>query len=589
MYVDSDAALAFRRLSVIDLVTGNQPIPNETKRVWAVLNGEIYNYRELRHELASRGHIFSTSGDTECIVHGYESWGESVFEHLNGMFAIAIWDANQRKFVIGRDRAGEKPLYYWHGQGKFVFASEIKALLLDPGIGRSIDWQAFDEYCSFGFVSSPRTMFDGIHKLPAGHFLVVGQQSALGETSLEANPYWRLDLSQRFRGTYLEAQEQCLALLDEAVRIRMISDVPLGAFLSGGVDSSAVVSCMAQHSSGPVKTFSIGFDHQEHDETSFAQLVATHYGTENVKLVVTPEYADSLEHVLLNFDEPFADSSAIPTYVVSQLTRRHVTVALSGDGGDELFGGYPTYAMMLRVSKLARTLPHRARPWLRRISEVFPKGSLLQRRFMLLGMEENERFVRFISLLKPEDKEQLYTSKTHAAVMGTDVAACRKVDQMNRVERDYVNRMQLSDFDNYLPDDILTKVDRTSMLVSLETRAPFLDHRLVEFAFSLPGDWKVSPSRSKIVLKDAFSKRLPAPILRRRKMGFSMPLKQWLATDLYEFCRRRILSREMTALFDERILCRLLQQHRNGSRDHSSKLWLLICFSLWLASHELQA
>ncbi len=583
LHIGGSIGLAFRRLSVIDLVTGNQPLANETRRVWTVFNGEIYNYRELRNELLNRGHCFETASDTECIVHGYEEWGEQLFERLNGMFAIAVWDEDRQCLLLARDRAGEKPLYYWSANGEFVFASELKALLQHPDVGRSIDWSAFDQYCSFGFVSAPRSMFERISKVPAAHYAVVTEDALL-----RIEPYWQLDPTRRFVGTYRDAKDECLALLDDATRMRMVSDVPLGAFLSGGIDSSAVVACMARHSALPVKTFSIGFDHADHDETSYAQLVAAHHGTENTKLVVTPKYADQLERILLNFDEPFADSSALPTYLVAELTRQHVTVALSGDGGDELFGGYPTYSMMLRVAKMVDRVPSAIRAHLAQLSGLFAVGSILQRRLKLIGMTENERFVRLVSLTKPEEKASLYATGTKKAIGDPDAMTRNRVLRMDREGTDYVNRMQFADFISYLADDILVKVDRTSMLVSLETRAPFLDHRLVEFAFSLPGNWKVSRTRSKIILKDALAARLPDAVLTRGKMGFSVPLRQWLAGDLFEFCRERILTAEMKRVFEERTVTRWLLEHRQSVRDHSPKLWLLLCFSLWMARHGLR-
>src|SRR2546426_5353209 len=579
LYVNRGIGLAFRRLSIIDLVTGHQPLTNESKSVWVVFNGEIYNYRELRNVLIARGHRFETASDTECIVHGYEEWGERVFEHLNGMFAIGLWDEDRQQLVLARDRAGEKPLYYWSEGPELVFASELKALIRHPRVGRNIDWQAFDQYCSFGFVSAPRSMFEQVSKVPAAHYLVFTR------AGIRLEPYWRLDPHRRFVGTYGDAKGECLRLLDEATRLRMVSDVPLGAVLSGGVDSSAVVACMTRHSALPVKTFSIGFDRADHDETSFAQLVAAHHGTENTKLVVTPAYADILERILLNFDEPFADSSALPTYLVSALTREHVTVALSGDGGDEVFGGYPTYRVMLRLTQLGDRVPIAIRQNLARLSRLFPIGSLLQRRLKLIGMTQNQRFIRLISLTKPEEKEVLYQSGTTKAIADIEEMTRDRVRDMDQDGSDYANRMQLVDFMRYLADDILVKVDRTSMLVSLETRAPFLDYRLVEFAFSLPGYWKVSPTRSKIILKDALLGHVPNAVLTRGKMGFSVPLREWIAGDLFEFCRERILSPQMKAVFEERTLHRWLTEHRQYRRDHSPKLWLLLCLSLWMARH----
>ncbi len=576
LYLNGPVALGFRRLSIIDLCGGHQPLSNETGNVWTVFNGEIYNFRELKRDLVAKGHTFATQSDTECIVHGYEEYGEEVFSRLNGMFALAIWDEANKRLLLARDRAGEKPLHYHLGRNEFIFGSEIKALVQHPRVSAEIDWSAFDEFASFGFIAAPRSIYRDIRKVLPGHYAVYEG----GE--LRTKRYWNIPLTRRFSGTYGDACEEFARLLGDAVRIRMVSDVPLGAFLSGGLDSSAVVAFMARHSATPIRTFSIGFPEAGYDETGYADLVARWYGTDNTRLVVTPEYKDHIEAVLLNFDEPFGDSSALPTYLVSRLTRQYVTVALSGDGGDELLGGYPTYRMLLRFSQLVEPIPAFVRKPLSRAGEFLPRGSKLERRLRLLGMSENERFVRVVSHFRPADKAELYASEVKAAVTDDRAALGYKEQYLNMEGLRYSDRMQFADFMHYLPDDILVKVDRTSMLVSLETRAPFLDHRLVEFAFSLPSSWKVSGLRSKIILRDALSSLLPPRVLRRGKMGFSVPLREWLAGPLYEYCRSRVTSGEMARLFNTSVVEQLLEDHRRGRRDNSSKLWLLLCFALWV-------
>src|SRR6266566_4085843 len=401
LYLDHEVALGFRRLSIIDIDTGHQPLSNETGTVWVVFNGEIYNFRELRRDLEQRGHRFSTQSDTECIVHGYEEYGETVFSRFNGMFAVAVWDTANRRLILARDRAGEKPLHYFVGDHGLVFGSEIKALLKHPNVSRDIDWLGLDQFMSFGYIPAPRSIFRDIEKLLPGHYLVYEN----GEARLQR--YWDIDLAKKFIGSFDDARQECIRLLNDAVRMRMISDVPLGAFLSGGLDSSAVVAFMAQNSATPVRTFSIGFDEARYDETMYADLVARQYGTDHTRLIVTPEYKNDIESILLNFDEPFGDSSALPTYLVSLLTRRYVTVALSGDGGDELFGGYITYQMLLRFAKLMGFVPNAFKPLAGLLASVLPADTKLQRRLRLVGMSENDRFVRLVTHFKSADKAEL--------------------------------------------------------------------------------------------------------------------------------------------------------------------------------------
>lgn len=575
VYEGDGVALGFRRLSIIDVCTGHQPLSNEDRTVWVVLNGEIYNFRELRRDLESRGHRFATLSDTECLVHGYEEFGESVFSRLNGMFAVALWDSTRRRLLLARDRAGEKPLHYFVGPGGLIFASEMKALLKHASVSREIDWAALDEFMSFGYIAAPRSIFRDIRKLLPGHYLVWEQ----GRSRIHR--YWSIDLTKRFTGSVEDAREECIRLLDDAVHLRMISEVPLGAFLSGGIDSSAVVAFMARNSPSPVRTFSIGFDETGYDETMYADLVAKRYGTDNTKLIITPQYQGDIERILLNFDEPFGDSSALPTYLVSFLTRQHVTVALSGDGGDELFGGYITYRMLERFAALMRVVPGALKALAGAMANMLPVDTRLERRLRYVGLPENDRFVRMVTHFKATDKEELYSQHTKSAIEEERSLPCAKTQLMHQENVAYTDRMQFVDFMQYLPDDILVKVDRTSMLVSLETRAPFLDHRLVEFAFSLPPRWKVSSQGSKIILKDALRDVLPAEIVGRGKMGFSVPVREWFAGPLYEFCRSRIMESSLGRFFNRNAIGALLEEHQRRRRDNSTKLWLLLCFSLW--------
>jgi asparagine synthase (glutamine-hydrolysing) len=580
VYVGPEAALGFRRLSIIDLHTGHQPMTNDARDVWVAFNGEIYNFPELRRDLEARGHKFTTTSDTECLVHGYEEYGDELVEMLNGMFAIGLWDDKRKRLLLARDRAGEKPLHYLLTTRGLIFASEIKALLQHPSASRDIDWAAFDEYMTFGFVSAPRTIYRSIHKVPPGHYLVYER----GQVRLQN--YWKINLDRQFAGTYRDACDECFKLLNDAVRIRMVSDVPLGAFLSGGIDSSSVVALMARNASTPVRTFSIGFNEAEYDETRFADVVSRAYGTQHVRLVVTPDYRTHLEDVLLNFDEPFGDSSALPTYLVARLTREHVTVALSGDGGDELFGGYQTYRKLLLFQALLRYVPTTGRRALARLGGWLPLGVRLLRRLHLASATENERFLRIATHFDDAEKAALYTDTVKDAVNNGAYASSKMLEVLERGNGSYASGMQLADFMLYLPDDILVKVDRTSMLVSLEARAPFLDHRLVEFAFSLPASWKVTPTRSKIILRDALRGVLPKPVRQRGKMGFALPVREWLASSLHPYLRECLSEPSLARVFQRRAIDRMLEDHRTGRRDHTNRLWFLLCFALWASRNR---
>jgi len=498
------------------------------------------------------------------------------------MFAIAVWDNTRRRLVLARDRAGEKPLHYILTEQGLLFASEIKALLQHPSASRDIDWPAFDEYMTFGFVSAPRTIYRNIQKLPAGHYLVYEGREARLES------YWEIDTGRRFLGTYQDACDQCISLLNDAVRMRMVSDVPLGAFLSGGIDSSAVVAMMARNSTRPVRTFSIGFDEASYDETASADLVAKAFGTKHLKLVVTSDYQTHLEHVLLNFDEPFGDNSALPTYLVSRMTRDHVTVSLSGDGGDELFGGYEIYRKLLVFAAFLRVMPSGARRVLKSLAKWAPRSSKLSRRLWLASSTNNERFLKILTYFTDLQKSELYTEATQNAVNGDAYALGKKLAYLEAGEGSYATRMQFADFMHYLPDDILAKVDRTSMLASLETRAPFLDHRLVEFAFSLPSSWKVTGLQSKVILRDALRGVIPEGVRRREKRGFALPIREWLATSLYGYLRERVTDPTLTRVFQADTVIRMLEEHRSRRQDHTARLWLLLCFAVW-ASRNVNA
>jgi asparagine synthase (glutamine-hydrolysing) len=578
-YIDKNkqVGLGFRRLSIIDLKRGSQPMANEDESIRIVFNGEIYNYLELRSELKRRGHRFHTETDTECIIHGYEEFGENIFSRLNGMFAVALWDERKKRLLLARDRAGEKPLHYFFDGQTFLFASEIKSLLLHPAVEktRAIDWEALDEYFSYGFISAPKTIYKDIKKLEPGDYLI------FENNKLSLHTHWRLDFHRRFGGTYKEAKAECARLIEDAVKIRMVSDVPLGAFLSGGVDSSAVVAFMAKHSAFPIKTFSIGFREDDYDERKYARLVARRYHTEHTELEVTADYSNYVEDLLLNFDEPFGDTSALPTHILAKLTREYVTVALSGDGADELFGGYFNYQGMLKQIRRINNVPGFTRTAARMLSFLFTSDNTLGRKALNLGADEPSRFIWSVTHMTKGEKKKLLNPSIYGLLkVGDRYPFFKKVRDFDN-PFDFGKQMQYSDFRHYMPDDILVKVDRATMLASLESRAPFLDHRLVEFVFSLPTEWKMKIGDSKIILKDLLEPQLPTEILTRSKRGFALPLKYWLTGRLFDYFEGELSNPALAAFFDLDVVKDYLVDHRFQQKDNSQVIWLLVSFAFW--------
>jgi asparagine synthase (glutamine-hydrolysing) len=573
-------ALGMRRLSIIDLAGGHQPISNEDGAVTVVFNGEIYNYRELQPDLESRGHRFATSSDTEAIVHSYEEYGPSCVNRLRGMFAFAIWDDREKKLFIARDRVGKKPLYYSVTRtGTLVFGSELKSLLQHPEVGRDIDPQALDAYFSLGYVPDPLSIFQNIEKLPPGHHLTFTN----GRLSVER--YW--DFSYETNGNghrQSDYLEELRALLDEAVKIRLVSDVPLGAFLSGGIDSSTVVALMARHMGQPVKTFSIGFNEDSYNELKYARLTAEKFGTEHHEFLVTPDICDVVDELAWHFDEPFADSSAIPTYVVSKLAREHVTVVLTGDGGDELFAGYTRYATERRRTGF-EMVPQIIRQGLMNpLSRRLPHATWGRNYLHNVSLDPISRYLDNVSVFSQLNKASLYSSDFSHQL--------RNRSQLNSYFRELSGNVRTDarldsllyiDSKTYLPGDILTKVDRMSMAVSLEARVPLLDHKLIEFVTRIPAGLKMVGLETKHLFKRAVADLVPAEILNRPKQGFGVPIQQWINEQL----RERIHE----TLKDRRTLQRgyvspgyvelLLDEHERGRRDHAMSLWSLLMLELW--------
>ena len=577
-------ALGFRRLSIIDLAGGHQPMCNEDESVWMVFNGEIYNYRDLRRRLEGAGHQFKTESDTECIIHLYEDEGPECFTHLNGMFAVAIWDSRNRRLVLGRDRLGKKPLVYRHEPGRLLFASELKSLLSLPGLPREVDPAAVDEYLTYQYVPHPNCILKGYRKLPPGHF------AQWHEGKLEVKPYWRPDFAQEINITEKDAAERLRELLESAVTMRMRSDVPLGAFLSGGVDSSLIVALMQKNSAEPVKTFSIGFPVAEFDETKYAPKVAAHLKTDHHELQVTPDAVSILPKLAWHYDEPFADSSAIPTWYVSQMTREHVTVSLSGDGGDELFAGYPRYRAAAIAGMFDYLGPVRsllaARFWQRLPASSRQKSRLRQfKRFSeALSLSPARRYFDWISIFNETRRAAMYSDEFLAELPDSDPFVFLNSAWKKMKGRDAVTTASLTDLITYLPCDLMTKVDIASMAHSLECRAPFLDYRVVEWAASLPCRLKYRGGKGKRLLRAALGDLLPKEIWTRKKMGFGVPLDHWFRNELKPLTHDLLLSADTKSsrFFRREAVKSLVEQHEKQQFDHSARLWALVMLEMWL-------
>jgi asparagine synthase (glutamine-hydrolysing) len=584
-YIKENIAMAMRRLAIIDLASGQQPIRNEDGTKWIVYNGEIYNYQEIREDLDKRGHKFYTNSDTEAIVHLYDEFGVQCLDRLRGMFAFAIWDERDRSLFIARDRVGKKPLLYSHrANGDLIFGSEFQALLQHPAIGREVDLEAIDSYLSFLCVPAPLTAYKDIRKLEPGHWL------KWKDGKIETRRYWLPDFSKKIKITEQEAIEETTRLLREATRIRMISEVPLGAFLSGGVDSSTVVALMAQESAQPVKTFSIGFEEQDYSELKYARRVAEHVGAEYNEFIVRPNALEVLPTLVEHYGEPYADSSAVPTYYVSRETRKHVTVALNGDGGDESFAGYERHAAMLiadrynRIPSIVRKGAIEAPLNLLPISEL--KRSRLRDLKRFLGaasLPKTERYFRWMSTFDTPAKTNIYTEDFSNSLSGADSSQGVKHWFVKANGSGMLDATLLSDLMTYLPNDLLVKVDIASMACSLEARSPFLDHKVIEFAASLPESMKLQRFKTKSLLKKVAARLVPEDAVYRRKMGFGVPISKWLRTDMKEFVRSVLLSERSIGrgIFRPNVISLYVDEHLSGTRDNGPQLWTLLMLELW--------
>ena len=574
--------LGHRRLSIIDLPGGHQPLANEDQSVWAILNGEIYNFTELRKELLEKGHSFRTRSDTEVIVHLYEEHGEGCFERLRGMFTIALWDEKARKLLLARDRVGKKPLFYlWDGR-RIVFASEMKAILKAPGVPRDVDLEALSDYFSLAYIPAPKSIFKAVRKVRPAHYLAV---SASGLTEKQ---YWDLSFATTFERSEEEWCERLREAYTEAVRIRLMSDVPLGAFLSGGIDSSSTVAVMTQLTGGGVVTSSIGFTEDDFNELPFARMVAEHCHCQHHEKVLRPDALGVVQTLAWHYDEPFADSSAIPTYYVSKVAREHVTVALSGDGGDENFAGYRRYAFDRRENQLRSVLPLGIRrPLFGALAALYPKADWAPRVFRAKSTFESlacsplEGYFRSVSAFRPELKERLLGREVRSALSGYDTLDVFRHYYEKADSSDPLSRIQYVDIKTYLTDDILVKVDRASMAVSLEVRAPLLDHKLMELVATIPSDLKLRGPKGKYIFKKALAGLVPEPILSRPKMGLAIPLARWFRKELRDFTADAILSPGCGGLLNCTTVEQLWSEHQRGLRDRSVPLWAVLMFRLW--------
>ena len=586
VHTEPGLGLGHRRLAILDLSpAGHQPLFDAAGQVGVVFNGEIYNFRELQAELEAQGYVFRSRCDTEVLVHAWSAWGERCVDRLRGMFAFAIWDRRQRTVFLARDRLGIKPLYYTKlAGGRVAFASELKALTGLPGFDRQLAPAAVEEFFAFGYVPDPGTIFRGTYKLPPGHTLTLRR----GEPVPAPRAYWDVAFAENGHlGSDGELQEALIERLGEAVRIRQVADVPLGAFLSGGVDSSAVVALMARGGGGPVRTNAIAFGDPRFNEAAYAQTVAEHCGADHRVRQVDPADFSLLDRLSGVYDEPFADSSAIPTYRVCELARERVTVALSGDGGDETFGGYRRYRWHVQEERLRRLLPGPLRrPLFGALGRAYPKLNRAPRylrakaTFQALAMDAYEAYMDSVAVVKAPIRQRLFSSRFRSELQ--DYRATEVLRGHARNAPDHpLQRAQYLDLKTYLPGDILTKVDRASMAHSLEVRVPVLDHQLVDWAAGLSPGQTLRGGEGKHVLKQALRPYLPEDVLFRRKMGFAVPIAAWFRGPLRDHLRQTLLGPELldTGLFAPAEVRRLVDQHQSGQWDHSAPLWALLVFA----------
>ena len=583
-----EVGLGHRRLAIIDLSdAAHQPMCNEDGSVWIVYNGEIYNFQDLRKELKDKGHFFKSKSDTEVILHGYEEWGVECLNRFRGMFAFAIWDNNLKHLFMARDRLGKKPLVYFNKGGYFVFASEIKALLKVPTFERKVDWNAIHYYLTYQYVPSPYSIFEAVRKLPPGHYLLYDCSG-----NLKIERYWKLNFSSKPNAckNQLDLCDRIRAELEESVRLRLISDVPLGAFLSGGVDSSIIVGIMAKLSGKPIKTFSIGFEEKEFNEIYYARLVSQHFSTEHHEFIVKPNAIEILPKLVWHYNEPFADSSAIPTYYVANLTKDYVKVVLTGDAGDENFAGYPRYLRSKWIALFTR-IPEKVRKdvmalLLKTLSSLHHREDKLNRLIdfiKMLSSDQAKNYFEQIKVFNNKEKEDIYT-EDFTKSLEEKTTSDFLVEKYNEADSDnLIDRLLYLDIHTYLPEDLLVKMDIATMANSLEARIPFLDHKFMEFVSSIPSRLKLKGFKTKYILKTAFKDFLPEAIFKRRKMGFGVPVSRWFRKELKEYMYEILLDHKTLdrGYFKKESLECLLNNHIASRYDHSARIWALLFLEIW--------
>ena len=575
-FIDKNIMLGHRRLSIIDLSSkGKQPTHNENKTVWCVYNGEIYNFAEIRDELEKKGHRFYSNTDTEVIVHAYEEYGFECLKYFNGMFAFALWDSKKKLLFLARDRIGVKPLHYYYDKKKFVFASEIKAILADKDIPRKVNHEALSQFIGFEYVPAPLTMFEGIYKLPAAHYLVVKNKK------VEVHKYWDV-VPQELNG--IDLIKTTRNLIHDSVKMRLVSDVPLGAFLSGGIDSSTIVSVMSSLSDN-VKTFSIGFNESTYDESKYARLVADKFKTDHTEKIIDPKDIIPLfDKIIPQMDEPFGDLSIFPTYLVSELARTKVTVSLSGDGGDELFGGYDWY-LAESLSKIYSKVPLKLliQSGISKIGYTSKsKGLVNKAKRFLEGYNKDEKYsqLRWLSNVDVSDIKNLLSFKFEKDPFSP-------MFKYSNSGFDGLNKNMYLDLKTYLPDDIFTKVDRASMMVSLEAREPLVDYRLVEHAFRIPSSYKIKGMNRKYLMKMMMKDILPKEIIHKEKQGFTIPMKNWMRSELKDFVVNKLSNDNLKeiGLFNQSYIDKVLEEHMSKRKDNQRHIWSLMSFVMWYENY----
>jgi asparagine synthase (glutamine-hydrolysing) len=585
-WVERGIGLVHRRLSIIDVAGGDQPIGNEDGSVQVVFNGEIYNFKELRAGLEARGHRFRTRSDTEVLVHLYEEEGEQLVERLRGMFAFALWDRTRRRLVLARDRLGIKPLYLYRDGEKLLFGSELKAILAHPGVDRAVNVESLEDYLAFGMVPGACSIFKKIEKLPPAHVLTARE----GELHRAPRRYWQLRIEPNIHRSADHWQEAIRAKLDETIRLHLIADVPVGAFLSGGLDSSMVVALAAGSVQGSLKTFSIGFAEESFSELPYARLVAERFATRHVEEIATPDAVTLLDELTQYYDEPFADSSAIPTYLVARLASRSVKVVLSGDGGDEAFGGYARYAHDLKEAALRRCLP----AWFRRLAlgplaQVWPKADWMPRPLRAktlltnLSLDAGAAYANTLTMCRPPLRRQLLAAHVQAQLNGHQPERLIRQYHSTAPAQDPLGGMIAADVGTILPDDFLVKVDRASMAHGLEARPPLLDHELLELAAQIPSEWKVRKGQTKWIFKQVCRRELPAGVIDRPKHGFEMPIDAWLRGPLRAMFESVVLGSQtrVVDLVDQATARKLYRAHQRGTGRHGAVLWSLLVLARW--------